>query len=987
MQSQRTFTPHGAPIRNAKLLPVQPPGQVIGRKRELGAIHAALKAEQSVLLTGQPGIGKTALAAVLATVYSASNPGGALWFNIVEDDIETLIARVGRAYGVNALTTPGSDWTNSAEVVRALLEKNRPLIVFDGLVDLNAAAEFVRQVADKLPVVITNEAPDNGPWTEIRLEPLSDAESEVMFRYYSDLHDSLFSPDVQGLCKFLGGLPLAIELAARQVNVNNVTPAELMTLLPSSGGQDSQFTVMSVVFKRLSPPIQAMLLILAAAFSGSATAELMSDFSRMPTPNIVPLMRQLVARALAREYVTYGQLTYALHESVQAYTRQWLSQYQRLQLTENRALTGVLAYVERHAHNTTTDHDRLAAEIANIVGAAAFATSTGQANPVHLLLNNLNLQAGEFVTLRGFQPEVAQIRKLSTLLDPVLKRKSQTASAVRATSTQSAAQVTQPAQPAPVTQPVSSTDTTQVSQPTGEAQPAPAPEAEPLNERATTPVPATEPIAAPELTVTAPEMPVSYATQAVQPTIPITTTDQTQPASPITEPTKAPAAPEATPLAERDDIQPEPPHPAAAAEPAPSPVAAEEARHAAESVPVTSPEAPPVVASEPVTPVEAQPAIESVRAEATEAPAAAEPAVAEPSPSAEDTESHTPISLPTVQRRLEEARAANDQPTQARLLQTFGQYYGDQGNRGEALSYYKQALEAYEKLDDTDGILASLDALATLAAQADDVENALVYATRGVNLAQKVGDQIKLGRLQTRLGDVRLALGDTPAAIESYTQAVESLRGTENWLPIGTVLAKLGSAYLEQSRPQEASMMFDQALVIFRKEDRPDYESRVLGNMGAAYTQLKQWPKAQTYYQQALALSRANANQAEEATQLAALAHLCEVQNDRADAIRHYRQALHVAYVLDDQDLQAEYALELGRLLMDETPTLMQAAQLLREATSLVPHDETRRLLSRVDKRLERTRAAGVPIPPAAGSNRDFAAAAYAELDSVATGG
>ncbi len=148
MQSQRTFTPHGAPIRNAKLLPVQPPGQVIGRKRELGAIHAALKAEQSVLLTGQPGIGKTALAAVLATVYSASNPGGALWFNIVEDDIETLIARVGRAYGVNALTTPGSDWTNSAEVVRALLEKNRPLIVFDGLVDLNAAAEFVRQVAD-----------------------------------------------------------------------------------------------------------------------------------------------------------------------------------------------------------------------------------------------------------------------------------------------------------------------------------------------------------------------------------------------------------------------------------------------------------------------------------------------------------------------------------------------------------------------------------------------------------------------------------------------------------------------------------------------------------------------------------------------------------------------------------------------------------------------------------------------------------------------
>ncbi|MCC7446227.1 MAG: tetratricopeptide repeat protein [Anaerolineae bacterium] len=1004
MQSQRTFTPHGAPIRNAKLLPVQPPGQVIGRKRELGAIHTALKGGQSVLLTGQPGIGKTALAAVLATVYSASNQGGALWFNIVEDDIETLIARVGRAYGVNALTTPGSDWTNSAEVVRALLAKNRPLIVFDGLVDLNAAAEFVRQVADKLPVVITNEMPDNGPWTEVRIEPLPEADSEALFRYYSDLHDSLFTPDVQGLCKFLGGLPLAIELAARQVKVDNVTPAELMTLLPSSGGQDSQFTVMSVVFKRLTPPVQAMLLMLAAAFSGSATAELMSDFSRMPTSNIVPLMRQLATRALVREYVTYGQLAYALHESVQAYTRQWLSQYQRLQLTENRALQGVLAYVERHAHNTTADHDRLAAEITNIVGAAAYATSVGQPNPVHLLLNGLNLQAGDFVTLRGFQPEVAQIRKLSTLLDPTLKRKSQTASAVRATSTQSAAQVpsskpsvatavTQPAQPAPVTQPVSHADTTQVSQPTGEAQPVPtptpaAPEAEPLNERATPPAPAAESAAAPESILDTLQNFVSDETQAIQPTLPIPTAEPTQPAASVPEPAKAlPAVPEATPLAERDDIQPEAPRLPAPAEPAPSPVTAVEVPPA-ESLPTVapSPEAQPVALSEPAPSGEAEPPIEAARAEEAQAPVE-QPAIVEPPQSPDDTESHTPISLPTVQTRLQEARAANDLPTQAKLLQTLGQYYADQGNRDEALSYYKQALSAYETLDDTDGILASLDALATLTAQADDVENALVYATRGVNLAQKIGDKTRLGRLQTRLGDVRLALDDTPAAIESYTQAIESLRGTENWLSIGTVLSKLGSAYLEQSRPQEASMMFDQALVIFRKEQRADYESRVLGNLGAVNTQLNQWAKAQEYYQQALNLSRTNGDQTEEAAQLAALAHLSEMQNDRAGAILHYRQALHAAYVVDDQELQAACALELGRLLMDETPTLMQAAQLLREANALIPSDDSRRLLSRIDKRLERTRNAGVPIPPATSSNRDFAAAAYAALDRVPTGG
>src|SRR5438477_1676374 len=159
MDNKRTFTPHGAPIRNAKLLPVQPPGQVIGRNRELASMHVTLKVGSSVFLSGPSGIGKTALAAVLATAYIAANPGGVLWFNVLEDDIKLLVARIGRAYGVNALTANGENWANNAEIIRALLEKNRPLVVLDGLIDLDAVREFVRSCAVKVPVIITNELP------------------------------------------------------------------------------------------------------------------------------------------------------------------------------------------------------------------------------------------------------------------------------------------------------------------------------------------------------------------------------------------------------------------------------------------------------------------------------------------------------------------------------------------------------------------------------------------------------------------------------------------------------------------------------------------------------------------------------------------------------------------------------------------------------------------------------------------------------------
>jgi tetratricopeptide (TPR) repeat protein len=283
-------------------------------------------------------------------------------------------------------------------------------------------------------------------------------------------------------------------------------------------------------------------------------------------------------------------------------------------------------------------------------------------------------------------------------------------------------------------------------------------------------------------------------------------------------------------------------------------------------------------------------------------------------------------------------------------------------------------------------MLASLDALAAIAAQADDVENALVYATRGVNLAQQIGDKDRLGRLQTRLGDVRLALGDTQAAVETYTQAAETLRSIDNWAGVGNVMLKMGEAYLEKSQPQDAVLMLDQALVIFRREGLGDYESRALGTLGDVYADMSQWPKAQEYHEQALALTRQLADQFEETAQLAALARIREIQNDRPAAVNFYRQALHVAYMTGDVDLQAENAFELGRLLIDDTRTLMQAAQLLRESDSLVPNSEARRLLSRASKRLERTTAAGITLPPVEGTNQEYAAAGYAQTQGAISG-
>jgi tetratricopeptide (TPR) repeat protein len=565
------------------------------------------------------------------------------------------------------------------------------------------------------------------------------------------------------------------------------------------------------------------------------------------------------------------------------------------------------------------------------------------------MIHALSQKAGDFIALRGFQPELEQLKKLSTLLV-----------AAPSEPVQGAPPETMPGPsepPAPLTQTVSPTS-------------APIPEP-PVDDEATPAVERIPIVPRPpvEVEIPAPDEKSTQEGTAVHASF----LEQTQGSTPVNDaqpvqaPPAAPEVGEAVPLAERGDwsqpLEPSPDVP-------PFPLAeAISPETPAGNPPVEVP--PPVVKS--ALPATASAAVLPEQV----AEAATEPAVAEPPISPEDTQTPTPLSLPTIEQQLADARAAGALAAQARLLHTLGQYYADQGKRDEALSYFRQALDAYEASNDNDGILAALDALAAITAQADDIEGALVYATRGVNLAQQIGDKDRLGRLQTRLGDVRLALGDTQAAIATYSQAVEALRSTENWLSIGMVMTKLGDAYLEQDQPEEALLMLEQALAIFRRERHTDYESRVLGTMGMVYAKLKQWPKAQEFHEQALALARQHADQVEEAAQLAALARARELQGDPSGAVSFYRQALHVSYLLGDADLQAENAFELGRLLIDDTRTLMQAAQLLRESDSLIPNSEARRLLSRADKRLERTRAAGIALPPAEGSNRDFAAAAY----------
>jgi len=832
MDVQSLLVPTNAPIRDAKLLPTQPPAQMLGRNRELAAMQRLLKAGTTVFLAGPAGAGKTSLAAVLASAMIASKRS-ILWLHVLEDDLETLVARVGRSLGMD--TYHG---TGTAATLKAALTKENPILVLDGLLDVDAAREFVKTCVNGTPVILAHEETAGGPWTPLELGPLSAEDSRALFSLYSGLNDSRFAQDVEAVSKFLDGNPLTIQLAGRLIATENMSAAELLTSLPSSMGHDGHQLVLPVVFKHLSAPLQGLLMVLASTFTGSASLELLSDMSGIPAPQMLPVLRQLVGRGMVRESMSNSansQPTFTVHEAVQRYTLAWLKNYQRLTPLETRALQSIVAYVDRHADGLEGNQERLAAELPNILGAAAFATDRGNNDALNHLVDALTNKTGDLVAKRGFWPEVDTLKKLQTLL-----------------STAPRPAVAQPTKPsAPVTPTVVSAaapaDATKVVTPVAAA------------DQPTTPVPVIRPISA----------------------------------------FKAPPAP-----------------------------------------------TPP-------------------------------PSVPETPPSVTDTQTPTAPSLPSMEGMLADARAAKDSVREAAILQSMGSSYADRGDFMRAFEQYKLALAVYETTTNNEGLAATLEALSDLARVTETPKDDLEYASRGVELARKMGDKARLGRLLIALADAQQRAGDSTNAIQSYMEAVQTLRGVEDWTNTGTALSKLSEAYLTTGQYQEAAMMAEQAIVIFHKEERLGYESRAIEHAADAYAALRQWPKATDMYQRALYLARERFDHPSEAVYLGALGQIYKAQGKSEPAILHFRQALDAAYRVGNDHLQGDYLLHLGEMLIYSPQTLPQAAQLLREANEIAPENrDVQRLLHRVEKQLGGITNAGINLPPADESARHYAAGA-----------
>jgi DNA-binding SARP family transcriptional activator len=238
--------PHGPgpPVRG---LPARTT-TLFGRQDDLDALAALAQRARLVTLTGPGGVGKTSLALELAHRLAPAFRDGGRWIELAGvRDPAHVPAAIAQGLGVKS-----RDTETLAEAVMRFLATRRLLLVLDNFEHLLDAAplvtELLRASAHAVVVCTSREALQLsaervfpvGPLALPGEDPAEPCASVAMFCDRAEARDPTFALGadsaraVATVCRRLGGLPLALELAAAQLGF--LSPQQLVTQLDDTLG-------------------------------------------------------------------------------------------------------------------------------------------------------------------------------------------------------------------------------------------------------------------------------------------------------------------------------------------------------------------------------------------------------------------------------------------------------------------------------------------------------------------------------------------------------------------------------------------------------------------------------------------------------------------------------------------------------------------------------------------------------------------------------
>jgi tetratricopeptide (TPR) repeat protein len=250
------------------------------------------------------------------------------------------------------------------------------------------------------------------------------------------------------------------------------------------------------------------------------------------------------------------------------------------------------------------------------------------------------------------------------------------------------------------------------------------------------------------------------------------------------------------------------------------------------------------------------------------------------------------------------SREIGDRQGEGNALGNLGIAYADLGEVRKAIEYNEQALVISRRIGDRRGEGNRLGTLGSAYMNLGEVRKAIEYYNQALKIACEIGNRRSEGNSLDSLGLAYADLGETRKAIEYYEQALAISREIGNPSMEGENLCNFGKAYAALGEIDKAIGYYEQSLEIVRKIEDRKKESDALCNLGKAYAALGEVNKAIDHFEQSLEIARKIEYRRVETDALFNMSLALDKLGQRPEAIDRAKAALEIFEQIESPDAE-----------------------------------------------------------------------------------
>jgi len=372
-------------------------------------------------LHGTAGVGKSALAVHAAHRWGERFRDGVVWVDLRRRDVASALRHVAATYGYGEQAAQVPDAEGLAGLVRTVLRTREALVVLDNAEGV-AAEEFpllLPGVPGCVALVTSRRS-----FTELerhgrvlRVGEMKEEEAEeLLARILGETADEGERAARGDLAKRLGGLPLALDIAARLAEQRGWSAGEYLARLEDAPSlvaelclplakrpEDSVAVAFALSYEALERGQQRLFRALGVMAEGGLAPSAVAGVVGQEPREVERGLEGLAALSLVRPSEARGR--YELHPLLADYSRVLAREAGEWESLRGAHLGYYVAYAERY----TDDYRALEAELGNLMAAGEWSWESEEHAGVLALAQWLYGGGVHFLDLRGHLREAVRL--------------------------------------------------------------------------------------------------------------------------------------------------------------------------------------------------------------------------------------------------------------------------------------------------------------------------------------------------------------------------------------------------------------------------------------------------------------------------------------------------------------------------------------------------------------------------------------------------